>query len=95
VAEPTTQCQQIHIKEEVNSDDEDNETSQKLPLNNLGLKNEGPKLVKKELTAFDGLPKKLHIQPLPEAPTEGFFDEHTVVDEEGKSRINFRGVFKK
>lgn len=68
VAEPDMQS--VRIKEEFNSDGEDNEqqASTRSILKKVKLKS-----VKKEI-AFSGLPKKLQIQPLPRALKEEVTD---------------------
>lgn len=69
VAEPDMHS--VRIKEEFNSDGEDNEqqASKKSIFKKVKLKS-----VKKEI-AFSGLPKKLQIQPLPRALKEEVTDE--------------------
>jgi hypothetical protein len=78
--------QSIRIKEEVNSDDDDEE-SQATLINNFEFKNEGDDLknvnvVKKEEIVFNGSPKKLQIRPLTESLRAEVADHGFLADNE-------------
>jgi hypothetical protein len=84
----THTMQSIRIKEEVNSDDdEDNKESQATFINNFEFKNEGDdsknvNVVKKEEIVFGGSPKKLQIRPFAASLKEEVADDGSLADNE-------------